>query len=40
MPGKAPGKAGELARKPFQNAKQAIGKSGSKGREGRGKLPF
>jgi hypothetical protein len=38
--GKAPGKAGELAKKPFQNAKKAIGKSGSKGREGRGKLPF
>jgi hypothetical protein len=37
---KAPGKAGELAQKPFSSAQKAIGKSGSKGREGRAKAPF
>jgi hypothetical protein len=37
---KAPGKAGEVAAKPFTKAKDAISKSGSKGREGRGKAPF
>ena len=37
---KAPGKAGEVAAKPFQKAQEAIGKSGSKGREGRAKAPF
>ena len=37
---KAPGKAGELASKPFQKAQEAVGKSGSKGREGRSKAPF
>ena len=37
---KAPGKAGELASKPFHKAQEAIGKSGSKGREGRSKAPF
>ena len=37
---KAPGKAGELAQKPFQKANEAISKSGSKGREGRAKSPF
>jgi hypothetical protein len=37
---KAPGKAGRIAQKPFSSAKKAIGKSGSKGREGRAKAPF
>jgi Family of unknown function (DUF6411) len=37
---KAPGKAGQVAQKPFSSAKKAIGKSGSKGREGRAKAPF
>jgi hypothetical protein len=37
---KAPGKAGEVAAKPFQKAQEAVGKSGSKGREGRSKAPF
>jgi uncharacterized protein DUF6411 len=37
---KAPGKAGELAQKPFGKAKQAIGRSGSKGRRERAKAPF
>jgi Family of unknown function (DUF6411) len=34
-----PGKAGELAQKPFQSSRKAANKSASKGREGRGKLP-
>jgi hypothetical protein len=37
---KVPGKAGEVAAKPFQKAQKAVGKSGSKGREGRSKAPF
>ena len=37
---KAPGKAGDVAQKPFSKSKEAIGKSGSKGREGRAKSPF
>jgi len=37
---KAPGKAGELAAKPFTKAKEAVSKSGEKGREGRSKAPF
>jgi hypothetical protein len=37
---KAPGKAGEVAAKPFQKASEMVGKSGSKGREGRSKAPF
>jgi hypothetical protein len=37
---KAPGGAGRLAQKPFSKASEAIGKSGSKGREGRAKAPF
>ena len=38
--GQAPGKAGEVAQKPFAKAKEAISKSGSKGRQGRAKAPF
>jgi hypothetical protein len=34
-----PGKAGELAQKPFESSRKAANKSASKGREGRGKLP-
>lgn len=37
---KAPGKLGTWLAKPFQSGSKAIGKSGSKGREGRGKLPL
>ena len=37
---KAPGKAGEVASKPFRKAQEAVGKSGQKGREGRAKAPF
>lgn len=38
--GKVPGKAGELAAKPFGSAQKAVSKSGSTGRRGRGKLPL
>ena len=38
--GKAPGKAGRWARKPFDTSNKAIGKSGSAGRRGRSKMPF
>jgi hypothetical protein len=38
--GKAPGKAGRWARKPFDTSNRAIGKSGSAGRRGRSKMPF
>ncbi len=38
--GKAPGKAGHLASKPFSSAQKAVSKSGSAGRRGRGKLPL
>jgi hypothetical protein len=38
--GQAPGKAGELAQKPFSSAQKAVSKSGSAGRRGRGKLPL
>jgi hypothetical protein len=34
-----PGKAGELAQKPFESSRKAANKSAAKGREGRGKLP-
>jgi hypothetical protein len=37
--GKLPGKAGELAQKPFQSSRKAASKSASKGREGRAKAP-
>ena len=38
--GKAPGKLGRFARKPFDNSQKAVSKSGQKGREGRSKAPF
>jgi hypothetical protein len=38
--GKAPGKAGRWARKPFDSSNKAISKSGSEGRKGRSKMPF
>jgi hypothetical protein len=38
--GKAPGKAGKWARKPFDTSNKAISKSGSAGRRGRSKMPF
>ena len=34
-----PGKAGELAQKPFASSRKATNKSAQKGREGRSKLP-
>jgi hypothetical protein len=34
-----PGKAGELAQKPFDASRRAADKSASKGRQGRSKLP-
>jgi Family of unknown function (DUF6411) len=36
---KLPGKAGDLAQKPFESSRNAANKSAQKGREGRGKLP-
>ena len=38
--GKAPGKLGRWLSKPFGSAQKAIGRSGSAGRRGRGKLPL
>ena len=38
--GKAPGKLGRWFSKPFNSAQKAIGKSGSAGRRGRGKMPL
>jgi len=38
--GKAPGKLGRFARKPFDNSQKAVSKSGSTGRKGRSKAPF
>jgi Family of unknown function (DUF6411) len=38
--GKAPGPLGRWLRKPFQSSQKAVSKSGSAGREGRGKMPF
>jgi hypothetical protein len=35
-----PGKAGDLASKPFEKSREAADKSAQKGREGRGKLPL
>jgi hypothetical protein len=35
-----PGKAGDLAAKPFETSRKAADKSAQKGREGRGKLPL
>ena len=37
---KAPGPLGRWFSKPFSKSQKAVGKSGSKGRETRGKLPF
>jgi hypothetical protein len=37
---KAPGPLGRWLQKPFSKSSRAVGKSGSKGRETRGKLPF
>lgn len=36
---KAPGKAGTWLSKPFRSSSKAVGKSGSAGRKGRGKMP-
>ncbi|MBA2546738.1 MAG: hypothetical protein H0V15_07650 [Solirubrobacterales bacterium] len=36
---KLPGKAGDLASKPFESGRKAVRKSGAKGREGRSKAP-
>jgi len=36
---KLPGKAGDLASKPFESSRKAVRKSGAKGREGRSKAP-
>ena len=38
--GKLPGKAGELAEKPFETSRKAANKSAAKGREGRSNLPM
>ena len=38
--GKAPGPLGRLLRKPFSTSSRAVGKSGSLGRRGRGKMPL
>jgi Family of unknown function (DUF6411) len=37
--GNLPGKAGELAEKPFESSRKAANRSAAKGREGRGKMP-
>jgi hypothetical protein len=36
---KLPGKAGELAEKPFESSRKAANKSAQKGREGRSNMP-
>jgi hypothetical protein len=38
--GKAPGKLGRFARKPFDSSQKAVSKSGQAGRKGRSKAPF
>jgi Family of unknown function (DUF6411) len=38
--GKAPGFLGRLFSKPFGTSRRAVNKSGSAGRQGRGKLPL
>ena len=38
--GMAPGKLGHWLQKPFQSSRKAFNKSGSKGRQGRGKMPL
>lgn len=37
--GNLPGKAGELAQKPFETSRKAASKSAQKGREGRSQMP-
>jgi hypothetical protein len=37
--GKAPGKVGRFARKPFDTSQKAVSKSGQTGRKGRSKMP-
>jgi hypothetical protein len=37
---KLPGKAGDLAEKPFEASRKAADKSAQKGREGRSELPL
>jgi hypothetical protein len=37
---KAPGKLGRWFSKPFHTSNRAVGKSGSAGRRGRGKMPL
>ena len=37
---KAPGRLGTWLSKPFNKSQRAVGKSGSAGRRGRGKLPL
>ena len=37
---KAPGRLGRWLQKPFSKSSEAVGESGSKGRETRSKLPF
>jgi hypothetical protein len=37
--GNLPGKAGELAQKPFESSRKAADRSAQKGREGRSKMP-
>jgi hypothetical protein len=36
----APGPLGRLFQKPFSTGRKAVGKSGSAGRRGRGKMPL
>ena len=38
--GVLPGKAGDLAKKPFESSQKAVSKSGGAGRRGRSKLPL
>ena len=38
--GKAPGKLGQWFQKPFSQSRKAFNKSGSAGRQGRGKMPL
>jgi hypothetical protein len=38
--GKAPGKVGRFARKPFDSSNKAVSKSGTAGRRGRSKMPL
>lgn len=38
--GMAPGRLGRWLSKPFNSAQKAIGRSGSAGRRGRGKMPL